>query len=97
MSSRNIRREDLVRAAVVATGVNEEHCALVFESFLETIAAGLRADGKVQVQRLCTFSTIEKKARLGRNPKTKEPAMITARTVVSFKGSKKLIERMNNA
>ena len=43
-----------------------------------------------------TFSVKHKKERIGRNPKTKEEAIIDARRVVSFRASKELKRRVDN-
>ena len=43
-----------------------------------------------------TFSVKHKKERIGRNPKTKEEAIIDARRVISFRASKELKRRVNS-
>ena len=43
-----------------------------------------------------TFSIRRKKSRIGRNPKTKEPKVISSRDVVLFKPSKEFKEFINN-
>ena len=42
-----------------------------------------------------TFKILKKKARIGRNPKTKIETQITARKVVTFKPSLLLKEKIN--
>lgn len=64
---------------------------LFFKTLTETIASGY----SVKLAGLGNFMLREKKARLGRNPKTKEPFPISARTVVSFKPGGKLAEHVN--
>ena len=43
---------------------------------------------KVKLSNFGTFTIREKKARVGRNPKTKEEKIISSRKVVLFKPSK---------
>jgi len=52
---------------------------------LESIKQGLVKEGKVTIRGFGCFSTRNKSKRIGRNPKTGEPAVITARRVVKFK------------
>ncbi|GIS75848.1 MAG: hypothetical protein CM1200mP12_15670 [Gammaproteobacteria bacterium] len=42
------------------------------------------------------FKILNKRERPGRNPKTGEPAIISARKVVTFKAGQKLRKKMSN-
>ncbi len=42
-----------------------------------------------------TFKVHSKKERMGRNPKTSEPAVISARKTVSFKSSRLVKNKIN--
>lgn len=59
---------------------------LVFSEIAESLIRG----EEVKVAGLGSFKILEKNARMGRNPKTGVPAVITARRVVSFKPSAEL-------
>ena len=48
------------------------------------------------VSKFGTFSIRRKKSRVGRNPKTREPKIISSRDVVLFKPSKEFKEFINN-
>ena len=50
---------------------------------------------KVKIAKFGTFSLRNKKQRVGRNPKTKERKVISARNVILFKASKELKEYIN--
>ena len=52
---------------------------------LDSIKQGLIDEGKVTIRGFGCFITINKSKRMGRNPKTGKPAIITARRVISFK------------
>ena len=54
---------------------------------LESIAAGVRKDNKVQIIGFGTFELKNRAARMGRNPKTGEPMQIQASKSVGFKAS----------
>ena len=54
---------------------------------LGAIADGVRTEGKVQLIGFGTFQVKNRKARMGRNPKTGEPMHIAASKSVGFKPS----------
>jgi len=57
---------------------------------LESIANGVRKDGKVQLIGFGTFDVKHRAARMGRNPKTGEAMQIKASKTVGFKASSNL-------
>ena len=57
---------------------------------LESIANGVRQQGKVQLIGFGTFEVKNRAARMGRNPKTGEPMQIAASKSVGFKASSTL-------
>ena len=64
--------------------------------FFEEIILDLIDGNSVKLTSFGTFSVKHKKERIGRNPKTKEEAIIDARRVISFKASKELKRRVDN-
>ena len=68
----------------------------IVERVLHEVKQGLIKDGKVILRGFGSFQVIDKKERLGRNPKTGEDAVISARRVPSFKASKLLKVKVNN-
>ena len=50
---------------------------------------------KVKISSFGTFEVINKKERIGRNPKTKVEAKISSRKVVKFKPSVIIKEKLN--
>ena len=65
---------------------------LVFESLKEAVAT----QENVKISGFGNFAVHEKKARMGRNPQTKEPIEISARRVLTFKPSAVLKGRLND-
>ncbi len=65
---------------------------LVFETLKETLAKG----EKVKVSGFGNFVVREKKSRMGRNPQTDKPIMISARKVLTFKPSQVLKQTLNS-
>ena len=50
----------------------------------------------IKISKLASFKVINKKERIGRNPKTGQDAIISERKVVSCKFSKNLKVKINN-
>ena len=55
-----------------------------------TVEQGLRDDGEVQIVGFGTFAVKHRKARMGRNPQTKEPIEIKASKTVAFRAGTSL-------
>lgn len=62
---------------------------------LETVKHGIIKEGIVTLRGFGSFHAKNKVERIGRNPKTGEPAVISARRVPSFKASKQLKSIVN--
>ncbi len=58
--------------------------ARIIDTALDTLGKEMRRGGSVQITGFGTFSTVKRKARQGRNPKTGEAIKITARTLPKF-------------
>lgn len=84
--------EDVQKNASLSKGKSEEAVQAVFA----TIRKELANRRPVILRKFGRFIPIFKKARLGRNPRTKEFANIDSRTVVSFRSSKMLKELVNS-
>ena len=64
------------------------------DTLIEAICARLVAGESVMISGIGTFGLRDKRARLGRNPRTGEEAPIPARRVVTFRASAKLRKRV---
>jgi len=53
--------------------------------------------GRIELRNFGVFECKERKARIGRNPKTGDPVDIPARFVVTFKPGKEMEERIRDA
>ncbi|EMH80106.1 bacterial nucleoid DNA-binding protein [alpha proteobacterium HIMB114] len=93
--SNNVTRQDLYDLTYKELGISKNECIkfvdLVFESILKNFEEG----NKVKVSLFGSFDVKDKKARIGRNPKTKEEKEISSRRVVTFKPSKFLSKKIN--
>ncbi len=67
------------------------------DDFFEEIKVALAEGDEVKLSGFGNFESREKAARPGRNPKTGEVAIVSARRVVTFKAGRKLRERVEQA
>tara|TARA_Y100000590_G_C15200079_1_gene818386 strand:+ start:159 stop:371 length:213 start_codon:yes stop_codon:yes gene_type:complete len=69
---------------------------MVVDNFFETLIQELLRSNKIKLSSFGTFKIINKKKRIGRNPKTKEEAIILPRKVVKFSPSLTVKQKINN-
>ena len=87
-------KTELVETVAESLGLSKSDSQRTLEGVLECIAKGLIGDRKVQIQGFGTFMAKERKARMGRNPQTKEPMLIPASKTVTFKPGQALKGRV---
>lgn len=85
-----LTKADLIQLVVDSVGLNKREAAEMVEAFFEEISSALEAGDDVKLSGFGGFQLREKPARPGRNPKTGEPAIVTARRAVTFHPSQKL-------
>lgn len=94
MSDKTLTRMDLADAIHEEVGLSRNESAQMVEAILRQISDALVAGEQVKLSSFGTFSTREKNARVGRNPKTGETAAIEARRVLTFRPSHLMKERI---
>lgn len=80
-----MNKTDLVNEIAAKAGLSKPAAKAALDATLESIGQALANDDKVQLLGFGTFQAIEKEARMGINPRTKEKIEIPARKVVKFK------------
>lgn len=70
--------------------MSKQEATQFVEIFFESISQALERGEEVKLSGFGTFHILAKKERPGRNPKTGEAAVISARRVVTFHPSQKL-------
>lgn len=80
-----MNKTDLVNEVAAKANLSKTDAKAALDSVLESIEQALANDDKVQLIGFGTFSVVEKEARTGINPRTKEKIQIAARKVVKFK------------
>jgi len=76
-------------------GYSKAEAAKVVELVFESLKEAVAAQEDVKISGFGNFAVHEKRARMGRNPQTKEPIEISARRVLTFKASPVLKGRLN--
>ena len=90
-----LTKADIVEALQTEIGFTKQRSIDITESLLELIKSKLESGEDVLVSGFGKFCVLEKTERRGRNPKTGDDHMISARKVVTFKCSGKLRSRIN--
>ena len=96
MDKQNISRDEIAEALKHEFGFNRKLCLDIVNDIFEIIIDGLKTDKKVKIHNFGTFKLNNKRSRIGRNPKTKEEAVISERNVITFKPSKEVKKYINN-
>ena len=85
-----MNKTELIAIAAEHAGMTKKDTERVLNACIDAITAELNKGGKVQLSGFGTFEAKARKARIGRNPHTKEPIDIPATRVPTFNPSKAL-------
>ena len=96
MVKKNFTRKDLCNKIYQNLGFSKNYSSTIIDNFFETLIQELLKSNKIKISSFGTFKVINKKERIGRNPKTKVEAKISARKIVKFKPSQIIKEKINN-
>ena len=91
-----LTRAELAELIYSEVGISKTEASEIVDQFFEEIIIDLMEGNSVKLTSFGTFSVRHKKERIGRNPKTKEEAVIDPRRVVSFRASRELKRRVDN-
>ena len=91
-----IRSELLQALAADNSDLRPEEIEQVVSIFFDEIAKRLAEGGRVELRGFGAFSTRDREARTGRNPRTGEAVDVPAKRVTNFKPGKEKRERLNN-
>ena len=90
-----IRSELLQALCADNPDLRPEEVEQVVDVFFEEITQRLAEGGRVELRGFGTFSTRERDARTGRNPRTGDSVEVPAKRVPYFKPGKEMRERLN--
>ena len=87
MLKKNFTRKSLTNKIYQNIGFSKNFSSSIIDDFFESLVTDLLKLNKIKISSFGTFDVISKRERIGRNPKTKVVAKISARKVVRFKSS----------
>tara|TARA_B100001123_G_C15325820_1_gene1029489 strand:- start:3262 stop:3561 length:300 start_codon:yes stop_codon:yes gene_type:complete len=95
MLKKNFTRKELTNKIYQNLGFSKNMSSSLIDDFFESIILELINLKKIKISSFGTFEIVHKNERIGRNPKTKKEARITARKIVKFKPSVQFKEKIN--
>jgi len=90
----NIKKIDLAKELKIKTGFSSNFSKKLIDDLIEIFIEVIKT-GDLNLKNIGSFKIINKKERMGRNPKTKEEFIISSRKSISFIPSKKLLQNIN--
>ncbi len=97
MKGATLTRADLCETVHHEVGMTRQDCAGLVERTLELMIEALEEGQTVKLSGFGVFQVRAKRARMGRNPKTGEPAQIEPRRVIGFHASQVMKARIDAA
>ena len=94
MVRNNLTKKDLIKNLSINKGYSNLLSKKLINDLIRIIIKNIK-EKELNIKNIGTFKVVDKKERLGRNPKTRINFKITARKIVRFVASKKLIESVN--
>lgn len=91
-----MNKAELITAIAEKSGLSKKDSEKAVNATLETITESLKQGDKIQLVGFGVFEVKDRAARMGRNPKTKEPISIPASRVPQFKAGKALKDTVDN-
>ena len=91
-----MKKAELLGALAEKAGVRRQDAGAVLDAFVETVSEILESGEKITVSGLGTFEVVDRPARQGINPSTKERIQIPASKSPKFKAAKALKERVKH-
>lgn len=89
-----MNKTELVNAIAEKSGLSKVDAKKALDATIESLTCALAKGDKIALVGFGTFSVVEKAARQGINPRTKETITIAARKTVKFKQGADLTEKI---
>ena len=96
MDKENFNKKKIINQIYKKLGFSKNYSSKILDVFFEGFVNELIKSENVKISSFGTFKVNKKKERIGRNPKTKIEAMISARKVIKFKPSLELKNKINS-
>ena len=94
MLKKDFKKIDLIKDLSLKTGYSQNYSKKIVDDLINIFIQNIKS-GNLNLKNIGSFKLLNKKERIGRNPKTKEQFIITSRKSLSFTSSKKIIDNLN--
>lgn len=88
-------KADVINAIAEQAGITKKEAAAAFDAFVNYVSDSCQRGDRCTIPGLGSFNVTQRKAREGRNPRTKEKINIPASKNIRFKAGKDLRELLN--
>ena len=85
----NLKKKDLIKNLHQQTGFPSNYAKKIINDLIEIVITNI-SRGDFIIKNIGSFRIINKKERIGRNPKTGKEYIISSRRAITFRASKKL-------
>lgn len=92
-----MKKADLIEEVSRVIDVTRQDSKAVIETIFGSIARALRKGDGVEIRGVGSFHTRQRRARVGRNPKTGDRVQVPPKRIPYFKPSKELKDLVNNS
>jgi integration host factor subunit beta len=92
-----IKSELVTKLAEANPHLYQRDVEILVNAILDEITGALTRGDRVELRGFGTFSTKERDARQGRNPRTGEKVAVAGKNVPYFKSGKEMRDRLNKA
>ena len=92
---KNFTKKNLAEQIHKKVGFSKNFSSVLIDDFIDILKDELINSQKVKMSSFGTFEVVNKNQRIGRNPKTKVLAKISARKIVKFKSSNYIKNKLN--
>lgn len=97
MKRSNLTRKDLAKAINEKMGFSQRGAGELVDMVFDILKKALLAEEPVKLVQFGTFNVRKKSPRKGRNPRTGAAMEISKRSMISFRPSKIVREKVNNS
>ena len=88
-------KADLVDKVTALGDLTRRDGEVIVDTLFEAVIGALKSGDKIEIRGFGSFRTRQRKARVGRNPKTGDKVEVPAKRVPFFKPSKELRDTVN--
>ena len=86
----SINKKNFIKDLSIQTGFSANLTKKIIEDLIAILIREIKT-GNLNIKNIGSFKLIQKKERIGRNPKTKKTFLISARKSISFTASQKIL------